>query len=513
MFLLHSYQFITNKDVYISKNQKQLIDNKGSVVIGLANIPSNKNYYTVHVTQDITTDYNIKIMVDLDYSKLYGMIKNNKPIPNKTELISLIQRNSHKLGLLDIPETDNLYSHPHSQPHSLALYEHNIVVINNIYVNLDTKQFYLSQPKQHTFNVNGLIIIGSYDYTKCYGKRILIIHDNKNAIHHYSNKSHGNIRKYTVVDKMTFLKNPEVLLESKWDKVILDRITDPVFIPYTCQFKTPKILFIHPTLMTETTLHKIIYIALGTTKMNINFNFNNSHNIETLKNIIFKLKPKVNKNINKKSMKLSYNEKRYSKYLDTDTYRSYLSFPNNYSHNKYITPLDFKKKNTVEQICSICLDTILISNMAITECQHYFCKKCIHFNLKLSNSCPNCRKKIKQSSVYLIGKHEHKNSKLLYILEKIKQKKTIVVLSEYAMTVATINNIIKSEYVICSRINAIETPAFNKLYSNKKINEIIFMDSDNINFTHYVNLLGRLLDCDTYKLLEYKDQIINTNVK
>ena len=80
MFLLHSYQFITNKDVYISKNQKQLIDNKGSVVIGLANIPSNKNYYTVHVTQDITTDYNIKIMVDLDYSKLYGMIKNNKPI-------------------------------------------------------------------------------------------------------------------------------------------------------------------------------------------------------------------------------------------------------------------------------------------------------------------------------------------------------------------------------------------------------------------------------------------------
>ena len=44
--------------------------------------------------------------------------------------------------------------------------------------------------------------------------------------------------------------------------------------------------------------------------------------------------------------------------------------------------------------CVICLDMIGVKNSSTTKCGHTFCLTCLHENLKISNRCPCCRKKI-----------------------------------------------------------------------------------------------------------------------
>tara|TARA_B110000444_G_C18708546_1_gene532593 strand:- start:69 stop:608 length:540 start_codon:yes stop_codon:yes gene_type:complete len=44
--------------------------------------------------------------------------------------------------------------------------------------------------------------------------------------------------------------------------------------------------------------------------------------------------------------------------------------------------------------CVICLGMVGVKNSSTTKCGHTFCLTCLHENLKISNRCPCCRKKI-----------------------------------------------------------------------------------------------------------------------
>jgi hypothetical protein len=44
--------------------------------------------------------------------------------------------------------------------------------------------------------------------------------------------------------------------------------------------------------------------------------------------------------------------------------------------------------------CVICLGMVGGKNSSTTKCGHIFCLTCLHENLKISNRCPCCRKKI-----------------------------------------------------------------------------------------------------------------------
>lgn len=44
--------------------------------------------------------------------------------------------------------------------------------------------------------------------------------------------------------------------------------------------------------------------------------------------------------------------------------------------------------------CCICMDTIQITNRAVTECGHVFCLGCLLQHLRTKNDCPMCRREV-----------------------------------------------------------------------------------------------------------------------
>ena len=53
--------------------------------------------------------------------------------------------------------------------------------------------------------------------------------------------------------------------------------------------------------------------------------------------------------------------------------------------------------------CSICLANIPTNNVAITKCDHMFCKICLSQSIKWSNRCPICRKNINIDQVSIVN--------------------------------------------------------------------------------------------------------------
>jgi len=65
-----------------------------------------------------------------------------------------------------------------------------------------------------------------------------------------------------------------------------------------------------------------------------------------------------------------------------------------------------------EETCCICLGEITSENIGVTMCGHRFCYQCIKEHLAVKNTCPYCRKKIDDKSLFMISlpKEEKKNS-------------------------------------------------------------------------------------------------------
>ena len=485
MRFLHSYQYITTEKIgslIISADQKTICDGHNNIIIGLTNIPSNKHYYLLEIAEaNNAMRHNIKIIVNINYNKLYTTIKYDKYIPNKMELIALIKRNSDVPSLLETIETNHI-----KYQRELRLYKDNIAILNDITINLDTTVFSTKPPETISIDPNRLILIGSYNYNEL-GKNSLVIYDKFLP---------NNIPdKILVVHKH---KLPKINSNKKWDTVVFIDI-DAALADVAARRR----LFIYSKL-TEEMLPKVLAVFLGTTAVS----YDNIYNIAILKKFIVRLKP--HRKIKRKSMKLSLFEKRYMGELDKNKLNKYRSFPNNFIHHNFITKADFAKLNRGNgpRVCSICLDTIAINNISFTECGHYFCKKCIYMNLNISNSCPNCRMKIKVGSIHTIGKYVYNNSKLLYILDKINHKKHLLILSDYIETLNNLQSIIKKkygdiEYYKFSKLESVGTKSFQRNIAIP--HEVVFMDTANVNFSYYFDLLTTLLgNFDNYRMLVYE---------
>ena len=124
--LLHSYQYVKHKNIKINQQNNVIRTDNNKSIINLTNIPSNKELYSIKIERiakkqslkcyknnlfnDLINDKNIKIIVIINYTKLFNYVNNNIFIPNKNELFKLIKRNynqSHYSYLLD---TFNFYN-------------------------------------------------------------------------------------------------------------------------------------------------------------------------------------------------------------------------------------------------------------------------------------------------------------------------------------------------------------------------------------------------------------------
>ena len=489
MRFLHSRQYITKDKIgslSISTDQKTIYDGDHNKIIGLVNIPYNKNYYSLEIDESVQQPqqprHNINIMINVNFNKLYSIIKQGKPIPNKSELIALIKRNQDVPNILDITETE-----PLNYKNELRLYIDNIVYLDTIIINLDTNVFSLQPPTMINIDPNRILLVGSYNYNEL----------KRNSLVVYDKYLPNNIPdKITTIQK----KHLNSIINKKWDTVVFIDIEDETFVSSIIAARHRKFIY---SKLTDDMLYKVLNIFLETNMVS----YDNIYNINVLKQFIVRLKP--HKKIKRKSMKMSVFEKRYMDEIDNTKLKKYKSFPNNFIHHNFITKTDFAKRNrgNGRQTCSICLDIIAINNISFTECDHYFCKKCIYSNLNISNSCPNCRTKIKMGSIHTIGKYVYNNSKLLYILEKIKQHKALLIISDYTETLHNLQVIIKklngsvgkSKF---SKLDTIITKSFQRNIITPY--EVIFMDTENVNFAYYFNTLTTLLDeFDNYKMLVY----------
>lgn len=89
--------------------------------------------------------------------------------------------------------------------------------------------------------------------------------------------------------------------------------------------------------------------------------------------------------------------------------------------------------------CSICLANIPTNNVAITKCDHMFCKICLSQSIKWSNRCPICRKNINIDQVSIVNLDDSKPN------DNDDKKEDIINIE--AKNVENVSNILQEESV------------------------------------------------------------------
>lgn len=498
MLLLHSYQYIDNsklKNLTISSCQTKIL-NDNKILIGLCNLPNNINYYKVkleYINENENQFYNIIIKLDVNYDKLYNIVMENKTIPNKETLLSLLKRNIINKQI--IYNQKSLETLKNIKSKNCIFYKDNIIALKDILINLDTKQFFIENIElyQTSININGLILIGltNYNYFKKYfcSKQTIILSFKKyipflNLI--FDKKI------YNIIDISKL--NNQFDYNITYDLLILYNVNDKSYINVLKKIKKKSKVFLYDILDSND------YTDYMDLFLEQNISLENQYNMELFKEFIFYIKSSKNKLITK-SIKLNSFEKKYLKEIEDVDKNKYLSLPNNYIHYNYVYKLDFMKQNKNKKFtCSICLDTISLNNLSFTKCKHYFCRTCIYKSLKTSSKCPNCRRKIDIFSInILINIQKTLNGKITYIINN--KQKNLLVISSYNNTINNLKNIIYDKQKLYT-IDIIKLNNIDKLIKSKrKYEEVIFMDIDHFNFTYYYNKLNYLMPLATYKYL------------
>jgi len=495
MLFLHSYQFINNDKLdtlHISDNQLTILDND-KTIIGLSNIPNNKSLYKVilsNVTFSQNNFYNLKIQIKINYDKLYDYVKYNKTIPNKLELISLIKRNLNTKKKI-LYHYSNLKNIKFKNDYELIFYKDDIVKLKDIYIDINTGIFSLNNNSSIiNLNINGFILIGNFDYihiqkimnSRC--KNLILTEKKYKA---FLNLKFNN--KFTVVHEID-----SNIYRVKWNNIL-------IYNYYNFDIDLTKINYKKKIMLYDKLDNNYINNIVGLFLNDKSICYNNYYNQVLFKNFIFLVKTDIINKLIKKSIKLNINERKYKDNIEKKNLHEFMSFPNNFIHYNYILKNDFLKKYKKKYYCSICLNNISTSNLTFTPCNHFFCYECIFKVLKNSSSCPNCRNKITLNALNIVSNTKISNSKLNYILDKLIIKKEILVLSNYNNTLQNLKNMMnksnitktiinnKIDYIKLTNIDNINFIKNIKKCKLKNIDEILFMDTDNVNFNYYFNIL------------------------
>ena len=389
--------------------------------------------------------------IDLPKDTKITFSKVSSPFVNAKISLECFQKELDKDILSLIKQQEFKFSAPQNVIHSpLEVFKGNVFYYNNKYYNLDSFKIIDNPEKiaiKDGYIYNGFQCIQKIEYL---GKKNLIIGSKKDIVFLPEQK-----RKFVIYDSAC-----KELKNIKWDFILV--INQPCGI--IADFK-----YVKYALLSEQITEKN-YLEVFK-KFNSNVNLDNRQNLINLSNKIIS----YDRSVNSKNLKLTKYEKDWIIGIPKNKLDLFYSFPGNIILNKKITKKTFKKKFGKNIKCSICLDNIIPRDVVITSCGHTFCSSCLKTNLKITNKCPLCRKKIQKNSLTFVSnlKTKYKNEKIDYILSKIK--KNICVVSGYSSTLNQLKTFIGEETSLF---------LFNQLNKNivDTFDEIILMDKNSTIF-------------------------------
>lgn len=521
--LIHSYQYINFNNIKcLQINNNIITDENNNKLIGLCNIPDNKEIYNCYINKLLTkkksiknnffkksirNEVNLSINIKIDIDRIYNLIKLGETIPDVNLLFKLIRRNIKKYEenyqFKDIK--DNIFSKLLNDINNIFI--NNLIKLEKLFFNYEEERIYLKYDEMVKYeNIKkGNVIIsnpyGSLRNTICNSNnKICIICKNEN-INKWNNM---NIKKIN-------LKNLDTYSDHEFKENI---IQIPINIFYNTKYKNlwnlysnnnqskKNILnnldllytrnkFIHSPLLFHLIQYDyLIFDDCVDSKLIENFNFknlvyfteNSKISVKSINNIIYELFNVSVNNLNKDIIykniieeKFNYKNNKIEKnYINLNTYDErflldniklddinlYNSLELNITKTNYIIHNKLHKLDK----CCICLDTIKSDNIGKLECSHIFCYSCLKkLDINIPK-CPICRSKYTEVYKIIKGKKDL-SKKLQYLLELNNS----VIFSKYEESIINLEKFYNAFNIKCNILK-------KKELLKKNNNYLIFYD-------------------------------------
>lgn len=469
--LFYSYLYV-NKNTKITIKDNKIYDNK-KFICGLLNVPSNKSYYKVLIERNLLkpkqskkiliTSYeknNMKIFINFDVKKIVSSIKNNTIIlEDKNIFFNMLKKKFIKY----LNPTDLLFD--------------KICLSNTNYKKIDNFVMNISYENPETVNISGSIFdIENKKLTN--NNSITLKNINGYVIYTDSIKDSVKfvIEKIKKDKKKLYIIFTENLEKNYWCDFLKNyekKIVSLKIINYSSyKMKTfilnkKKIVLIENSSIENIkhSLNEFDYVIFENTKLQKSLNSSNpfklyiSDNVnETVKDYYNKLNYLFNICIDYTKVSIT-NLYSLSKLIIKQDFFNYyknkgdLVFENvnlqdssieNMNNNLYNYTLvsESKKQYITERLkntkCCICLEKIKFDELVITNCDHYYCRKCINNNFKYSRKCCICRSNVKNLFIPISNRLDIYNnnhwfyvgSSLNKIFERIKNNNSVIIYTE-----------------------------------------------------------------------------------
>lgn len=218
------------------------------------------------------------------------------------------------------------------------------------------------------------------------------------------------------------------------------------------------------------------------------FNKNNDVDIDVIKQQVLDYNINIIKKYTNRLENLRPENKEYNmlkqKYTTKITESKYLL--------KTFKEFEEKTSKNIDIDCTICMEKMKLPTL--TTCGHTFCNHCIKMCLKYKNSCPTCRKVIKNDKLIIINKNKTNNkyggklSKIISIIKEIitNKENRIIIFSQWDNMLKLIHQTLVENKIYSSylRGNAYMKNAQVKYFKrgydmDKNINQIIMLSLKN----------------------------------
>ena len=453
-----------------------------------------------HFINKFQNDANLKIIVEINYKQLIKNINNNNYFPCKQEIVKILRRGlkqniNYNDYVIDLISKINYfheytwYLNRENNEETINYTPYYIYNMKDLYINLHENTYtknILKYNKQillrggvilNNINNNIDIIIKLIKNNSNDKKQTLIITNNlelwnrklkeitKYIVNNNNNNNYNNVS--VILLHKNNLKDCKKIIKTTFTRIIFDDcINGKSCLPDLKKFKSTIKWYISSKsfLLKYNDLVNIyeLIFSYNLTCYDLSLIKKTSHCF-----IFYDKFKNLKLNLKKVQIELTDDEKNfYKKYCQNDDPNIYFSLPLNKTNTRFIRNKNINNNiNNYDDKCCICLSKISENNKGMTECKHFFCYSCIYKYVSNSLKCPICRNSLKVNTIYKIYndnyiKYEKFPSKIKYLLDILKKKKNVIIISKY-------DNSIKSLEIFFQDLNIQYKNVNDKKYKDK----------------------------------------------